>query len=89
MTINNLTVKNATAKRNVWRMVQALVITLMVLATVNSLWELNAKAYTTKRAPNCSGLVCYSGADCGSECFCNKTDGSCYPVYEKSAQPAK
>ena len=28
-------------------------------------------------APNCSGLTCNTGSDCGSKCFCNGPLESC------------
>jgi hypothetical protein len=62
------------------RVLQIAIVVFMTLAASNSIWTLKANAAPASKRdkPYCGGLLCFSGNDCGSNCFCSSSDGICY-----------
>lgn len=59
-------------RRNV---LELFLLTLLVVSSAFSIGQLNARAQT--KDPNCAGLACTAGSDCGTKCFCNRPTGTC------------
>jgi hypothetical protein len=54
-------------------MLEFFLLALLVVSSVFSIGQLSAQA----QEPNCSGLACSDGSDCGTKCFCNRPVGTC------------
>ena len=56
-------------------MLELFLLALLVVSSVFSIGQLSAQAQD--KDPNCAGLACYDGSDCGTKCFCNRPVGTC------------
>jgi hypothetical protein len=59
-------------RRNV---LELFLLALLVVSSAFSIGQLNAQAQDSD--PNCKGLACTDGSDCGTKCFCNRPVGTC------------
>lgn len=56
-------------------MLELFLLALLVVSSAFSIGQLNAQAQNND--PNCKGLACSDGSDCGKLCFCNRPVGTC------------
>lgn len=60
------------------KLLQTVVLFLMVSSIVASVGQLTVSAQDPPGPPNCAGLPCWDGSDCGSKCFCNRPLATCF-----------
>jgi hypothetical protein len=63
-------------KKNIHRLLQIGLLALAAFATYGSIGALKGDA------DYCAGMYCDSNQDCGSACFCNGQDHTCYDLAE-------
>ena len=61
-------------RRNV---LELFLLGLLAVSSVFSIGQLRAQAQDPGKDPNCKGLACYDGSDCGTKCSCNRSIGTC------------
>ena len=62
-------------KRVSTKMLEVVMFAALVVTCLVSAGQIGASAQS---APNCHGLQCSDGSDCGSKCFCNRPSNQCY-----------
>lgn len=55
----------------------AYALALAFCAAALSLSATQLTVQSAAKAPNCADLLCESGSDCGTKCFCNGPSSSC------------